>query len=339
MNAIFAWLIYSVLAATYGRIEDPTTTIAQVDTAGLSPAARALGALPLGTKVLRINRDTVSSWDDITEAILDPRSADLRFEFAPPQPPITVSIPGSNSSERIRLAAALHRMWEARVSTVVPGRPAARAGIRSGDLVVRAGRDTVRYWDEFVRAIEGRAGDTVALGIRRGDSMLQIPVVPAPEQAADGSRRTVGRIGVGQGLQRRHVRYGPLAAMVEGAREAREDAAKVWFAVKGLVTGKVSARELGGPILIGQLSGQFVRVGLDAFFRFIAFFSVNLAILNLLPVPVLDGGHLVFLLAEGIRRKPLSLKLRLRLSQLGMALLIAVMLLALTNDVMRWFTK
>ncbi|MBI4501063.1 MAG: RIP metalloprotease RseP [Gemmatimonadetes bacterium] len=340
MNAVFAWLIYTMLAATYGKIEDPTTTIAQVDTAGLPEAARALASTPFGSRVVRINGDTMSSWDDITGAILDPRSAELRFDFAPPAPPVvTVPIPGANSEDRIRVAAALHRMWEARIAMVAPGRPAEKAGLQPQDLVVGANGDTVRYWEEFVRAIEGRAGDTVVLAVRRGDTVLHLPVVPAAEETSDPvtGKRVVGRIGVGQGLQPRRVRYGPLAAVAEGGRQTAEDAGKVWFAVKGLVTGQVSARELGGPILIGQLSGQFVRVGLDAFLRFIAFFSVNLAILNLLPVPVLDGGHLVFLIAEGIRRKPLSVKLRLRLSQFGMALLIAVMLLALTNDVRRWF--
>ena len=129
------------------------------------------------------------------------------------------------------------------------------------------------------------------------------------------------------------------AAMVQGARQTGSDATKVWYAVKGLVMGRLSPRELGGPILIGQLSGQFARVGFDAFLSFIAFFSVNLAILNLLPVPVLDGGHLLFLLIEGVRGKPLSVRFRLRLSQLGIAFLLGIMMLALTNDVLRLFAR
>ncbi len=224
----------------------------------------------------------------------------------------------------------------------MPGRAAARAGLAAGDLVVSADGAPVRYWDEFVAAIESHAGDTVALGVRRADSTLIVKVVPEAEESNDpetGEVRMVGRIGVGQRIEPRYVRFGPLEAVVEGARQTGEDVGKVWFALKGLVLGRLPLKDLGGPILIGQLSGQFARVGFDAFLSFIAFFSVNLAILNLLPVPVLDGGHLVFLIAEGIRGRPLSLKFRLRLSQLGMALLVTIMALAVTNDVLRIFGR
>jgi regulator of sigma E protease len=99
----------------------------------------------------------------------------------------------------------------------------------------------------------------------------------------------------------------------------------------------MSASELGGPVLIGQISGQTARLGLVAFLSFMALFSINLAILNLLPIPVLDGGQLVFLLAEGIRGKPLSMGLRLRLTQFGLVILVGLMLLAMTNDLRRVF--
>jgi regulator of sigma E protease len=105
--------------------------------------------------------------------------------------------------------------------------------------------------------------------------------------------------------------------------------------VKRLVLGQASVKEVGGPIMIAQVSGQAVRLGLDRFLMFIAFFSVSLAVLNLLPIPVLDGGHAVFLIAEGIRRKPLSPQLRLRLTQVGMLIVLAIMILAISNDVIR----
>jgi regulator of sigma E protease len=126
--------------------------------------------------------------------------------------------------------------------------------------------------------------------------------------------------------------------LVQGARETAGAAGDVWFAVKGLITGKISPKALGGPIQIGQLSGQVARMGIDRFLTFMAFFSVNLAILNLLPIPVLDGGHLLFLIIEGVARRPLSLKVRLRLSQMGMVFLIGLMLYAVTNDLMRIFS-
>ena len=104
-----------------------------------------------------------------------------------------------------------------------------------------------------------------------------------------------------------------------------------------MLTGKISPKELGGPVLIGQLSGQTARMGFDVFLSFMALFSINLAILNILPIPVLDGGHLVFLLLEGVRGRPLSLNLRMRLTQVGLAVLLGIIVLAMTNDILRLF--
>jgi regulator of sigma E protease len=105
----------------------------------------------------------------------------------------------------------------------------------------------------------------------------------------------------------------------------------------GLFTGRQSPRDVGGPLLIGELSGQFARAGLEAFLTFMALFSVNLAILNLLPIPVLDGGHLVFLAIEGIRGKALSIEQRMRLTQVGLVIIVGIMVWALGNDLLRFF--
>ena len=337
MNALFAWLCYTALAASYGRVEDPNTRVAVVDTTGLPAAARALGGVKFGTQIVRVNGDSVGSWNDVVEKVLDPTSERLSFEFVGTEP-ITMNIPGMDTQGRVAVMSALRRLVEPRVAFTVPGRPAAKAGIEAGDLVVSADGVPVRYWDEFVKVVERRAGDTVKLKLQRGDSLVSVAVVPVAEDVRDEASKTtrrVGRIGVGPQVETRYVRYHLGAALVEGGRRTMADAGKVWFALKGLVLGRLPLRELGGPILIGQLSGQMARVGLDAFLGFIAFFSVNLAILNLLPVPVLDGGHLVFLLVEGIRGRPLSLKVRLRLTQVGMALLFGLMALATSNDLLR----
>jgi regulator of sigma E protease len=102
-----------------------------------------------------------------------------------------------------------------------------------------------------------------------------------------------------------------------------------------MVTARISPRELGGPIYIGQVSGQIAQAGLLPLLLFMAFLSVNLAVLNLLPIPVLDGGHLVFLFLEGIRGKPLSVNVRYRLTQVGLFVLLGIMAFALTNDLFR----
>jgi regulator of sigma E protease len=145
----------------------------------------------------------------------------------------------------------------------------------------------------------------------------------------------VGRIGIGIYLPIH--RLGWIASLGDGFGQTRRAAGLILFTLKGFFTGQVSVRDLGGPILVGQLSGEVVRLGLEAFLSFLALFSVNLAILNLLPIPVLDGGHIVFLVIEGVRGRPLSLAQRQRLTQIGFFVLVGIMALALANDFLRLF--
>jgi regulator of sigma E protease len=341
MNVAFGWLLYAGLAAGYGTREDPTTAVAGVDSTLLPPGARELATLSYPQDVVRINGDSMTSWNEVQRAVLDPTSPALVMEFRQ-RSPLMLAVPGTPADARVRLLRALQPAWAPRLGYVVPGRPADAAGLRSGDQVVAAAGDTVRYWADLVRVIESHPADTVALTVARGDSLFTTRVVPSAEPDTDlvaGGHRTVGKIGVGPQLETRHVRYGLGGTLREATRRTLSDAGLVVFTVKGLLVGQVSPRELGGPIFIGQLSGQVAQIGLEPFLAFIALFSVNLAVLNLLPIPVLDGGRLLLLAAEGVRRRPLSTVLRTRLSQVGVALLLAIMALALVNDLLRVFGR
>jgi regulator of sigma E protease len=341
MNVLFAWAVYSGITAIYGRSEDPTTTLAHVNEDLLPRAAEQLAGLPFGTQIVRINGDTMASLNAIRDAVLDLTSERLRFDFAGDVDPVIMNIPGTDADARISLWNALVPLWEPRVGSVLPGRPAARAGIERGDLLTRIEGDTVRSWHELVGLIQPNAGRDIEVTVLRGDSALVFLVGVEPETERDpvsGDTREVGKIGIGAPtIEPRHVRFGFAASVLEGARLTIDDASKVLFTLKGMIFGRISPRELGGPIFIGQVSGQFAAAGFQPLLIFMAFLSVNLAILNLLPIPVLDGGHLVFLLIEGIRGKPLSLAVRMRLTQLGLFVLLGIMVLALTNDVLRVF--
>jgi regulator of sigma E protease len=339
-NVLFGWLLYFGLAAAFGAEEDPTTTVAAVEPAQLPAGAEELARLTYPATIVRINGDTVGSWNAVQAAVLNPSSNALAIELAGSRSPVRVPIRGTAAEDRMRVLRALKPAWAPRIGYVAPGRPAAASGLRAGDLVVAAGSDTLRYWHELVQVIESHPGDSVTLRVARGDSVFTAVLVPAAEQDTDvvrGGYRTVGKIGVGPAIAARQVRYGLWGSMRQATRRAWADASLVAFAVKGLILGRVSPRELGGPIFIGQLSGQMAQVGLGPFLAFIALFSINLAVLNVLPIPVLDGGRLALLLAEAARGKPLSRAVRIRLSQVGVALLVGIMLLALTNDLLRVF--
>jgi len=338
MNALFAWGAYSFVAGVYGRQVDPTVTIAEVDDSVLPEAASGLSGIAFGTDIVRINGDTITSWNDVLESIAGTTGEGLFFEFSGGVEPVEVPIPGIDTEARVALFRALVRAPAALVGTVFPGTPAAAAGIQEGDLIVGANGDTIRGFQDLTEIIEVSAGEEVALLIDRRGTPESLTVVPALKREVDpetGVVREVGRIGIQRALETRRV--GPVGALAEGWRRVVVDGANILGVLRGMFTGRLSPRELGGPIFVAQLSGQFARIGFDVFLSFMAFFSVNLAILNLLPIPVLDGGHLIFLIAEGVRGKPLPASVRLRLSQIGLTLLLGLMLLAVTNDVMRLF--
>jgi regulator of sigma E protease len=170
-------------------------------------------------------------------------------------------------------------------------------------------------------------------------------VVVTPEEHHDSvavaPRPAVyGQIGVSQNPPVQHERVSPGRAVVQGWAYVWDGITGVLHGLQQLVLGKASLRQsLAGPIEIASVSGQVARLGVDWFLDMLALFSINLAVLNLLPIPVLDGGQLMFLLAEGVRRRPLSLELRLRLTQVGFVFLLGLMSLALLNGVFKFFGR
>ncbi len=337
MNALFAWGVYSGLIMTYGQTIDPTTTISRVDTEALPEAAAELAEIPFGAKVEGGNGEAVGSGNDLEDGVLDPRSNQLRLDFTTGEP-IVVNVPGADAEARVRIARAIIPLWEPRVGYLVAGKPAAAAGLEEGDLITHVGGEPLPSWDALVAAVEGSVGQGMLLSVDRGGEAVDIEVTPAEEELNDpltGKARKVGRIGIGPKLDLRRVELGVAASLVEGAKETWDNGMQVLFFLKGMILGQVSPRQLGGPILIGQASGQFARAGIAALLTFMAFLSINLAILNLLPIPVLDGGQLVFLLFEGMRGKPLPQAMRMRLIQVGLFVLLGIMAFAVINDVVR----
>ncbi|MGA2383581.1 MAG: RIP metalloprotease RseP [Gemmatimonadales bacterium] len=338
MNALFAVALYVVVARAYGVRFDPTLTVGSVDASRLPMGAAALRSLQAGDRIVRINGDSVSSWDDVVQALLAAPTSRIIIDVAGRSTSILVEVSPSEAA-RDSLAGAIEPWHEPIVGTVVSGQPAAQAGLRQGDRIVTAGGHAVPSWEVLVGIIEGSAGRPLELEVRRGGQELRLTTKPQATRTRDlvtGETRVVGRIGIGApNFPSRPL--GWLAATGEGLGQTVRAGGLILWTFKGLFTGAVSVRDIGGPILVGQMSGQFVQRGLDYFLGFIALFSINLAILNLLPIPVLDGGHVVFLLIEGVRGRPLSLEQRQRLTQIGFFVLVGIMALALANDFLRLF--
>ena len=337
MNVLFAVVLFAALAGVYGVREELTTTVGSVDTTGVPLGASALARLAPGDRIARINGAPMRKWRDIQEALLGADEALIRIEVEGRAEPVVVEVPRSEQEARVALVQALSPWRDPVIGAVTPGYPAAAAGLLAGDTVVSADTVVVRRWEQFAAVLASRPRQPLVLVVRRGGAMAALTVTPRAVSETDpqtGVRRVVGKIGVSAELPPLR-RYGFLGSLGQGFVRSGDAAGLVLYTLKGLILGELSPRDVGGPILVGQLSGQIARLGLEPFLSFIALFSVNLAILNLLPIPVLDGGHLVFLAIEGVRRKPLSDKLRLRWTQVGFWVLVAIMVLALGNDLVR----
>ena len=229
---------------------------------------------------------------------------------------------------------------EPRIQSVTEGSPAEQAGLRAGDLIRRVDGMSVRNPAQVIIGVERKVGEPIDIVVDRDGKKLEFVATPEGiEQFNEllGESGTVGRVGIVIGQY--SSRAGPIEAIAQGWGNAAYWTTAVAQFLGDLVTGKSSAREVGGPIMIGQISGAAARAGFWPLLGFMAFISINLAVFNLLPIPVLDGGHLMFLGVEAVRGKALSIKQRLRFTTVGMGVVVAVMLWAVGNDLLRVFFR
>jgi regulator of sigma E protease len=236
----------------------------------------------------------------------------------------------------------------ARVASVVPGSPAAVAGLKPGDVVLSAAGQSIDGWDGLARVIQLRANVPLALHINRGGQDLVLTATPAPTPEVDPilGKEVVGTIGVLPQPNVIHRRYGVGAALEQGIVQPWQMVGSTVYYLGRLVQGQVSFDQLGGPLRTAQLSHAIAKAGYQAgpsvgeratgvtraLLTVIAFISVNVGIFNLLPIPVLDGGHLAFYAYEAVARRPLNAAVQAVSYRVGLALLLGLMLFATTND-------
>jgi regulator of sigma E protease len=339
MNVLFAWVVYSSLFIKNGREVNPVTTVGRVLDTFLLGEAKALAALEPGDSITAIDGVPVTSWEDVVQLIQQGRADSMVVEVAG-RAPIVMQLHRDDLNERLNASGAILPSLPPIVGRMLPGRPAEKAGLRMGDTVLAVEGQPIRQWYDMTGLVEDRVDQPTRFLIGRPDGRVEITIAPYAhlEPLPNGRERSVGRIGVFP--QPYETRSEPLSlgqALAEGWGATVGSLTFIGRTVRGMFTGRVSTREVGGPIAIAQAAGESVRMGLDRFLSFMALISVNLAVVNLLPIPVLDGGQFVFLLGEAVLRKPLPLRLRQRLTAVGLVLILMLTVLAFSNDIRRLF--
>ena len=216
---------------------------------------------------------------------------------------------------------------------------AERAGLQSGDLVLRADGVAMPNWGALVEVIRAHAGSPVRLDVQRGEQQLSLVVTP---QATTESKKIVGKIGAGPKVDESvwknmltEVSYGPVAALVQSLRKTWDTSVISLEMMGKMVRGEISMKNLSGPITIADYAGQSAHMGLVAYLGFLALISISLGVLNLLPVPILDGGHLLYYVVELLKGTPVSEQAWEIGQKIGIALLGTMMVFAIYNDINR----
>jgi regulator of sigma E protease len=340
-NFAFAVLVYAGLFM-YGLPE--ARPILGAPPAGTLAAAAGIGA---GATVRSIDGEAVATWQELRWQILQAalqrqavrlETLDERGHIAS----VTIDLrefPANEVESDVleRIGLRLHRpMLAPVIGKVVPGGSAERSGLAAGDRVLRADGKPIRTWDDFVSVVRSRPGTPIPLLVERGGATLTIEVTADPKTRIIGAQVRQSEDYVEKMFVR--VQHGPLASLGRAV-------AKTWdislFSLKMLgrmLIGEVSWKHLSGPVTIADFAGQSAQMGWISYVSFLALISISLGVLNLLPIPLLDGGHLLYYAIEIVKGGPVSERVMELGQRVGLALLLVMMAFAFYNDLNRLLT-
>lgn len=223
------------------------------------------------------------------------------------------------------------------VGQVMAGSPAERGGLKPGDFIVSIDGKKIESWGDLAAVVQRNPGKPLKVVVKRKGRLVTLTVVPEKVEARNifGEKKVVGKVGIVAAGTYRIQRANPFMALIRGVEYTVNMIYLTLVGIVKILERVVPAKSVGGPILIVQMASKQVKSGFISLLTFMAFISINLGIINLFPIPILDGGHLLFFAIEGIRGKPVSTRTREMAQQVGLAIIIAIMALAFYNDISR----
>ncbi|WP_440962510.1 RIP metalloprotease RseP [Massilia sp. GER05] len=336
-NFILAIVVMGALFM-HGK-EEPGTRLRAMPEASAVYKAGVRG----GDVVTAVNGKPVQSWTElrweIVRAAIDKHAAELTLRGpSPNSAPYRAVLPADRMAsldvDSDVLGVLGMQLWRPRpsVDKVLPDGAAARAGLRQGDLVTSIDGKNIVDGIAFIEAVRGAPGKTLQVGVQRGGQSLVLPVTPDRDPQ---SGRGLVKLMIAQAPEMVTVKAGPLEALAKGAQRTWETSAMTVKMIAKMIVGEVSLKNVTGPITIADVAGQTARSGLEPFLEFIAFISISLGVMNLLPIPVLDGGHLLYYSLEVLTGRPLPARIGEIAQRAGVGLLFMLMALAVFNDLVR----
>ena len=335
MNVLLTFVIAVGLSLHFGRAVIATRVIGQVRPL---PNAPALAQLQPGDTILSVNGSPVTTWEDIERDMAASRdSIVLRTPRATVRFPVAAGAP---SPEEIFSAIDFER--PAVLEAVLPGGRAEQAGLQSGDSIVAIDGKPVATWAQLVAVVSRAADRPLRFSVVRQGTTLDVTVTPKPTldtSLTTHEVRTVGKIGAASKIPTGREPLGFGAAVSNGANNTLFMAGMIVDIVKKLATRQLSVSQLSGPVGITRMSVEAARSGLETLLSLIALLSVNVAILNLLPIPILDGGQIVINILEAAKGKPFSMRTREYILRFGLLAIALLFVVVMYNDTHNWFAR
>lgn len=293
--------------------------------------AAAKAGLQKGDVIKAVNGKETKNWEEVLGALaLNPDKA-LQVEYSENSTVKTTTITPQTSEQTGAGVGGMFPPMEPVIGDVTGGYPAKEAGIKAGDVIVSVDGKEITHWAELESIIH-KSGTKKAFVVKRDGKTLTFEITPKHNKDAN-----VYLVGISRKEEQVLKQFGFVESIKKGAETSIDMTGKLFVVIKGLVMGQYSLKTLGGPIMIAQVAGKAAESGIADLLSLMAFLSLQLGIINLFPIPVLDGGHILFFGIEGIKGKPLSEKFMAVAQQIGIALLIALMLLVTYNDLFRIF--
>jgi len=345
-NFILAYLIFAGWLSTGAPLFVPTFHDLSADIEALVPTSPAATAgMEIGDRVVKVNGNAIATKSELLDAVAKSNGQPLKLEInrdgrLQSLMVTPIPVPGEAGQDEEPMYTIGVEETAPLVTSVMHGLPASTAGFKPGDRVASIEGQPIYTWAQMTTQVKGHPEQPLRVEVLRNGQRVPLTVTPASETVTvNGQTLEIGKIGIsgpGRSLMRSD---NTLEALYHGV-----EATWGWteLTVTGLykmIVGDISSKNIGGPLTIANISGEAASQGTSSVVFLIAILSINLGVLNLLPIPILDGGHLLFFMIEGVLRKPLGERQREVAQQVGLVLLVGVMIFAFWNDLERIFAR